>query len=52
MLVVNAANIEKDWNWITDFNTEGVEMKNISNQTSLLAIQGQKRQKLYKALPR
>lgn len=42
MLVVNAANIEKDWNWITDFNTEGVEMKNISNQTSLLAIQGPK----------
>lgn len=40
MLVVNASNIEKDWNWISKFNTEGVEMKNISDQTSLLAIQG------------
>lgn len=40
MLVVNAANIEKDWDWITSFNTEGVELKNISEQTSLLAVQG------------
>ncbi|MBE5319576.1 glycine cleavage system aminomethyltransferase GcvT [Pedobacter sp. MR2016-19] len=42
MLVVNASNIEKDWNWIQQFNTEGVEMHNISDQTSLLAIQGPK----------
>lgn len=42
MLVVNASNIEKDWNWISDRNTNGVEMKNISDQTSLLAIQGPK----------
>ncbi|GAA4211075.1 glycine cleavage system aminomethyltransferase GcvT [Pedobacter jeongneungensis] len=42
MLVVNASNIEKDWNWIQKFNTEGVEMHNISDQTSLLAIQGPK----------
>ncbi|GGH09376.1 glycine cleavage system aminomethyltransferase GcvT [Pedobacter zeae] len=42
MLVVNASNIEKDWNWIQQYNTEGVEMHNISDQTSLLAIQGPK----------
>jgi len=42
MLVVNASNIEKDWNWIKQFNTAGVEMHNISDQTSLLAIQGPK----------
>ncbi len=42
MLVVNASNIEKDWNWISGFNTFGVNMKNISDRTSLLAIQGPK----------
>lgn len=40
MLVVNASNIEKDWNWISQFNTKGVEMHNISEKTCLLAIQG------------
>jgi aminomethyltransferase len=42
MLVVNASNIEKDWDWISKYNTEGVDMKNISDRTSLLAIQGPK----------
>lgn len=42
MLVVNASNIEKDWNWIQKFNDKGVEMHNISDQTSLLAVQGPK----------
>lgn len=42
MLVVNASNIEKDWNWISSKNTEGVEMHNISDKTGLLAIQGPK----------
>lgn len=42
MLVVNASNIEKDWTWIQKFNTTGVEMHNISDKTSLLAIQGPK----------
>ncbi|KQC00479.1 glycine cleavage system aminomethyltransferase GcvT [Pedobacter sp. Hv1] len=42
MLVVNASNIDKDWNWIQQFNTNNVEMHNISDQTSLLAIQGPK----------
>ena len=40
MLVVNASNIEKDWNWISAHNTQNVEMHNISEKTSLLAIQG------------
>ena len=40
MLVVNASNIEKDWNWISSFNTNNVEMHNISDKTCLLAIQG------------
>jgi aminomethyltransferase len=42
MLVVNASNIEKDWNWIQQYNTNGVEMHNISDKTSLLAVQGPK----------
>ncbi len=40
MLVVNASNIEKDWNWIVAHNTNNVEMHNISDKTCLLAIQG------------
>jgi aminomethyltransferase len=40
LLVVNASNIEKDWNWISSFNTQGVEMENISDRTGLLAVQG------------
>jgi len=40
MLVVNASNIEKDWNWINSFNTTNVEMHNVSDKTCLLAIQG------------
>ena len=42
MLVVNASNIEKDWNWIVKHNTQGVEMHNISAKTALLAVQGPK----------
>ncbi len=42
MLVVNASNIEKDWNWISKQNTFGVEMIDISERTSLLAVQGPK----------
>jgi aminomethyltransferase len=42
MLVVNASNIEKDWNWLVKHNTQGVEMHNISPKTALLAVQGPK----------
>src|SRR6201989_2706615 len=40
MLVVNASNIEKDWNWIASHNTKKAELHNISEKTALLAIQG------------
>jgi aminomethyltransferase len=40
MLVVNASNIEKDWNWIKQHDKWNVEMHNISDKTSLLAVQG------------
>ena len=42
LLVVNASNIEKDWNWIQSHNTMNAEMKNLSDDYSLLAIQGPK----------
>ncbi|MGB0981188.1 MAG: glycine cleavage system aminomethyltransferase GcvT [Winogradskyella sp.] len=42
LLVVNASNIEKDWNWISSKNDVGAKMKNISEDYSLLAIQGPK----------
>ena len=42
LLVVNASNIEKDWNWITSHNDLGVDMRNLSDDYSLLAIQGPK----------
>ena len=42
MLVVNASNIEKDWEWLVVNNTMGVELHNISDKTTLLAVQGPK----------
>lgn len=42
MLVVNASNIDKDWEWINRHNTVGATLENHSDQYSLLAIQGPK----------
>ena len=42
LLVVNASNIDKDWDWISSQNSMGAEMKNLSDNYSLLAIQGPK----------
>lgn len=42
LLVVNASNIDKDWEWISSHNDLGVDMKNLSDDYSLLAIQGPK----------
>ena len=42
LLVVNASNIDKDWDWISSKNDLGVDMKNLSDDYSLLAIQGPK----------
>src|SRR5690554_4267516 len=42
MLVVNASSIKKDWDWINLQNTMGAELENISDRTSLFAVQGPK----------
>ena len=42
LLVVNASNIEKDWNWCISHNTEGVELENSSDNMAQLAVQGPK----------
>ncbi|MDX1939724.1 MAG: glycine cleavage system aminomethyltransferase GcvT [Saprospiraceae bacterium] len=42
MLVVNASNIDKDWNWISSHNTFDTRLINISDKTGLLAVQGPK----------
>src|SRR5215467_6134976 len=50
MLVVNASNIEKDWNWLTKHNTNNAEMHNISEKTCLLAVQGPNATKILQPL--
>lgn len=50
MLVVNAANIEKDWEWINSQNTEGVELENASDKIGLFAIQGPEASKILQQL--
>lgn len=50
MLVVNASNIEKDWNWIMKHNTKGADMINISDDTCLFAVQGPKALKVLQTL--
>lgn len=50
MLVVNASNIEKDWQWLEKHNNQGVEMHNISDKTCLLAIQGPEANKIVQQL--
>lgn len=42
LLVVNAGNIDKDWSWISQHNTQGAELKNISDNICLFAVQGPK----------
>ena len=46
MLVVNASNIEKDWNWINSKNSFGAQLVNISDQCGLLALQGPQASKI------
>ncbi len=50
MLVVNAGNIQKDWDWIVTHNTAGAELQNISEETCLLAIQGPNATKILQPL--
>ncbi len=49
-IVVNASNIEKDWNWISSHNDLGVEMQNLSKDYSLLAVQGPKAAEVLQSL--
>ncbi len=50
MLVVNGANVDKDWDWVVAHNSTGVEIKNISDNISLLAVQGPNAQKMLQPL--
>lgn len=50
MLVVNASNIQKDWDWIEENNSMGAEMENISDNISLLAVQGPNAEKVLQKL--
>ncbi len=50
MLVVNGANLDKDWEWVTKHNTNGVTIENHSANISLLAVQGPNAQKMIQPL--
>ncbi|HUQ65960.1 MAG TPA: glycine cleavage system aminomethyltransferase GcvT [Flavitalea sp.] len=50
MIVVNASNIEKDWNWLQKHNDNNAEMHDISDETCLLAVQGPNATKILQAL--
>jgi aminomethyltransferase len=50
LLVVNASNIEKDWDWINAHNTFDTRIINISEETGLLAVQGPKAVELLQTL--
>ncbi|MBB3187922.1 glycine cleavage system aminomethyltransferase GcvT [Microbacter margulisiae] len=50
LLVVNAANIEKDWHWCVSNNTEGAELENSSDRMAQLAVQGPKATKVLQQL--
>ncbi len=50
MLVVNGANVDKDWDWVVTHNTTNVDIKNISDNISLLAVQGPNAKKMLQPL--
>lgn len=50
MLIVNASNIQKDWNWINSHNSFGAELENASDKTSILALQGPNSEKILQQL--
>ncbi len=50
LLVVNASNIDKDWNWLVSQNSEGAELENASDNISQLAIQGPNATKVLQSL--
>jgi aminomethyltransferase len=50
LVVVNASNIDKDWKWFSRFNTKGAEMRNISDDICLFAVQGPRAKEVVKKL--
>jgi aminomethyltransferase len=50
MMVVNAANIEKDWKWLASQRPEGCTLRDLSEETALLALQGPRAQEILKGL--
>jgi len=50
MLVVNASNIQKDWNWIKSHNNYNCQMSNLSDEMGLLAVQGPKAAQLLQSM--
>ncbi|WP_088809933.1 MULTISPECIES: glycine cleavage system aminomethyltransferase GcvT [Listeria] len=50
LLVVNAANTEKDFNWLKEHASEDVEVKNVSSEYGQLAVQGPNAEKLVQSL--
>jgi aminomethyltransferase len=50
MLVVNASNLEKDWNWISEQNRYDTRLINISEETGLIAVQGPRAAELLQPL--
>ena len=50
LLVVNASNTEKDWNWLVKNNTEGAELENATDDYSIFAVQGPKTTEAMQAL--
>lgn len=50
MIVVNAANIKTDLDWFESHKPEGVELRNVSDETSLIAVQGKNSKELVKRL--
>jgi aminomethyltransferase len=51
-IVVNASNIEKDWNWFSKYNTKGATLKNLSDEMCLFAVQGPKASGILQKLTR
>jgi len=50
LMVVNAANLDKDWNWLEEHTTDGVSLEDVSDSTTLIAVQGPNSRKLMQKL--
>lgn len=52
LLVVNAGNIDKDWDWCVSHNTVGAELENSSDRTAQLAIHARRHKRFFNVLLR